>query len=303
VHRAPGDVEARSALHSALRRIADLGDHERWGRADAASQDAVVDVVSRLQGEGWEHARTATYAVGDRSHRVATLVHKESRVEFQLLPGGSFQMGGHDAPSVNHGLKLNEQPCHEVLVQPLLLGRVPLVQSQWDLKPATDDRRWAEPQLPMEGVTWDQSQGWLAQFADKLRLPSESEWEYACRAGTQGAFFWGDEAPERYAWFGAPRGEWRTYPPADHSEVPNAFGLVDMAGNVAEWCADHYASSYRGAPCDGSPRRLSRGDLRVVRGGDSFNLASHCRSAARNFASRHDAGAGIGFRVACDVQW
>ncbi|MGE0711006.1 MAG: formylglycine-generating enzyme family protein [Planctomycetota bacterium] len=304
VHRAPGDEEARAALRAALRRVADLGCRARWNQADAASQDVVIGVMARLLGETFVVSRAGTrHAAGGAWHRIATLRHARTGLELQLLPGGTFGMGGSEDESGRHPVRLNEQPRHEVHVPPFLLGRFPVRQCEWDLVGGIDARSWEGPRLPIEGVSWDAAEAWLASASGGLRLPSEAEWEYACRAGTQGAYYWGEDPDPRFCWFGAGPEEWRTHAPEAHEHAPNAFGLVDMSGNVAEWCQDHYVSTYRGAPCDGSARSTPRSDLRVIRGGDSFNTASHCRSAARNLSSRHARGAGIGFRAARDLPW
>ena len=300
VHRDPGDEEARAALRAGLRRLADLSEVERWEQAAPEAQDFVVITITRLLGPSFEHVKTRSHKAGGRGHRVARLRHRPSGVELQLIPGGLFWMGSDPGGGA---VRINEQPRHEVLIPPLLLGRYPLLQEQWDRIGGDDARTWSKPDLPIEGVSWDAARAWLEAAGDGLRLPSESEWEYACRARTETPFFWGARADERYCHFGAAPDHWRTHPPSEHDAFSNAFGLVDMAGNVGEWCEDHYKGSYRGAPCDGSPRAERRGDLRVVRGGDSYNPLSHCRSAARNLSARAARGAGIGFRVARDVPW
>ena len=292
----PGDPEARDALRALLRRIANLGDRVAWGAADACSQDLVIAALARQLAPAFRHIGTNVYAAGGESHRIAAFSHVESGAQLQLLPGGRYQRGGQGE------LRLRELPRHEVLTRPFLIGRMPLLQVEWDRVPGQDVRSWRRAELAIDGVSWDGARAWLSA-AGGLRLPSEAEWEFACRAGTTSAYFWGEEPDAAYAWFGSGGAEWETRAPALHAEFPNAFGLVDPAGNLAEWCEDHYVGDYHGAPRDGSARRELKGDLRVVRGGDTYNGSSHCRSAARNLASRGVQAGGIGFRVAASLVW
>ena len=285
----PADERARRRLQAELARLANLDDRHLWKQADPGSQDLVLQVVERLLGPAYELQGAGSYAVADQVHRIGAYVHLPTELVLHLLPGGSFVMGSNEGPE-------REQPTRTVHVAPLLLGRLPTTQASWDRVGGEDSRNWHGPELPVEGVTYHAVQTWLGVTGGGLRLPSEAEWEYACRAGSQSRFFWGDTMDEEFCWFGE-GAEWTTHPPSAHVDRPNAFGLVDMVGNVAEWCEDTYADGYEHAPSDGSPYR-GRSSLRVVRGGDSFNRASHCRTAYRSMTRATDRGAGIGFRVA-----
>lgn len=285
----PADPDARGALRSALRHLADLESRTAWNAAGPAAQDVVLAVLSRALGAAYEPAETATYSAGGVSHRIGSFLHRPSGVILQLLPGSSFQMGSdQDTP--------HERPVHAVRIQPLLVGRYPTCQAEWDRIGGRDERNWHGPGLPIEGVTWHEVQDWLTRAGGGLRLPSESEWEYACRAGTTTAYFWGDTMREDTCWYGDVHG-WQTHAPALHADRPNAFGLVDVAGNVAEWCEDAH-TDYRSAGADGVPRRRRWSKLRIIRGGDGFGPANRCRSARRAMVRSTDRGAGIGFRVA-----
>lgn len=290
----PGDPDARARLRAELSRLADLAEHRAWAEADRPAQDVVIAAVDTLLGAAYTHAGTRVFTAGGQTHRVATFVHGATGTALQLIPGGTFVMGSERRD--------HERPPHEVRVAPILIGRFPLLQAEWDRLPGSDERTFREPDLPIEGVSWQEAQAWLERAGDGLRFPSEAEWEFCCRAGTTSEFFWGDAMEPDHCWFGeqthlGPR----TRPPQAHAEKANAFGLVDMAGNVAEWCADVYVATYRGAPVDGAPRRTRFGRTRVVRGGDSFNAASHCRSAHRGVSRATDRGAGIGLRVTRSV--
>lgn len=291
LRRDPGNPELRGRLLASFARLADLGDREAWAQADPAAQDLVIHGVAQLLGAAFVFVGSQAYDAGGQRHRVGAFRHLRSGVVFQLVPGGRFVMGDPAGPF----------PTRQVQVAPLLVGRYPLLQAEWDAVGGTDERSWKQADLPIEGVSWRDVRGWLRATGDGLRLPSEAEWEYACRAGTTSQFFWGDRIDRRYCWFGEAAEIWTTHPPAEHDAFPNAFGLVDMSGNVHEWCEDTYAPLGRAQPRDGSPYTSALGGMHVFRGGDGFNPASHCRSAHRNGAHAADRGGGLGVRLARDV--
>lgn len=137
----------------------------------------------------------------------------------------------------------------------------------------------------MVSVSWNDAVAfceWLSKEEGKTyRLPTEAEWEYACRAGTSSAFYFGDRPEElkSYAWF---EGNSQSAPHAFAQRKPNAWGLYDMAGNVWEWCNDFYgAKYYRASPAD-NPRGPGEGEKRVLRGGAWSSSAENCSSFVRN---------------------
>ncbi len=289
--RAADDPDDRARLRAQLRRVADLEDRVAWRQAADAAQDLVIDAVVRLLGPSWAALDAGVFACNGEAHRVGVVRHLPSGIVFHLLPGGSFTMG-----SLAGGPF--ERPRHVARVAPLLLGRYPVLQREWDALalPGEDARTWVGPDLPIEGVTWEAARRWLERAG--LRLPREAEWEWACRAGTTSEWFWGPEPDPAWAWFGE-GGAWRSHPPAQHDARANAFGLVDASGNVAEWCEDAFAP-YPPPPGPAPPRRRAP---RVIRGGDSFNRPTFCRSAYRSWAAPGHAGAGIGLRAARDLPW
>jgi formylglycine-generating enzyme required for sulfatase activity len=212
------------------------------------------------------------------------------------LPAGEFWMGSADGA----GARADETPRHRVrLTRPFSLGACEVTAGQY----ARVLGRAAEgdPDLPAVNVSWDDAVAFcraLSALPDEkaagriYRLPTEAEWEYACRAGTTTAYHTGDHLSSRQAQFGQ-AGPW-----AVGQGAPNAWGLYDLHGNVWEWCFDAYtADYYRHAP-PADPRGLSGGPTRVLRGGGWDAPAADCRSAARRAARpgmRHPA---VGFRVA-----
>ena len=237
-----------------------------------------------------------------------------------LIPAGTFLMG---APDDEPDHSDDEGPQHDVRVSSFFMGRYPVTQAQWrfvagltqvnrelDLDPSNfkgDDH-------PVEKVSWHDA----VEFCDRLakhtgrpyRLPTEAEWEYACRAGTQTPFYFGKTLTTElanyngnYTYNDGSKGEYRkATTPVDHFGIANAFGLCDMHGNVREWCQDHWHGSYEGAPTDGSAW-LSKDEnaSRVVRGGSWLTYPWNCRSACRFYDSPDTRNNNVGFRVVCSA--
>jgi formylglycine-generating enzyme required for sulfatase activity len=217
-------------------------------------------------------------------------VRNQIAMELVWIPPGNFMMGSKDGRS-------NELPVHQVSIKDgFYMGRFEVTRPQWQALTGKDDPRWStcEGICPVTYASWDDAQK-LIQKLNQLndgfmyRLPSEAEWEYACRAGTTTAFAFGDSLSSDQANFNgnlpygsAAKGLFRDRPIAVGSFQPNAFGLYDMHGNVVEWCQDWYHSSYDSAPNDGSAW-LNGGNQthRVARGGSYGAEADAARSAFR----------------------
>ncbi len=219
--------------------------------------------------------------------------------EMISLPGGEFTMGSNEDGS--------ERPVHRVSIAPFALGKYPVTVAEWKACEAAggcagiqagDDER-----LPIANVSWTDAQqyvAWLAKVTNRpYRLPSEAEWEYAARGGTQTRYWWGNEIALGSA---NCRGCGEPYDPHRPLKVgsflPNPFGLYDMAGGVAEWVADCWHKDYHGAPANGSPWEAPDCSSHVLRGGSWKNDPSYLRAASRD---QYDAGVRYpthGFRVA-----
>ena len=237
-----------------------------------------------------------------------------------VIPGGSFVMG---SPSDEPERFSNEGPQHDVQVSDFWMGRYPVTQIQWravaampqqarELNP--DPSRFKGDNRPVEQVSWYDAVEFCARLSAHTgrayRLPTEAEWEYACRARTTTPFSFGDMiTPEvanyngSYVYNNGPKGENRgETTPVDHFKVANGFGLSDMHGNVYEWCQDHYHSSYEGAPKDGRAwvdENAEENASRVLRGGAWYTLPWVCRSAYRIYDYPRGSLTFIGFRVVC----
>lgn len=221
-------------------------------------------------------------------------------VEFVLVPAGSFQMGAD--PNFEEASS-DETPRHRVTIsKPFYLGRTEVTQEQWVAVMGVNSSSFKGRSNPVEKVSWDDVQTFIRKLNAMegkavYRLPTEAEWEYACRAGSTGKYSFGDDADAlgRYAWFRGNSGE-KTHPVAQLK--PNAWGLYDMHGNVWEWVQDWYDGSYYRSSPSTDPSGPSSGSTRVFRGG-SWNLVAVNARAAYRFNGRPDfRNVNLGFRLA-----
>ena len=233
----------------------------------------------------------------------ATCKEETTGMEFVYVPGGCFQMG---SPKSESGRYDNEGPVHEVCLKGFWMGKYEVTQAQWQVVMGKNPSYFKGADRPVEMVSWNDAQAFLKKLnaavetrgraSLQFRLPSEAEWEYAARAGTQTAYSFGDD-PARlgdYAWFDD-NSDKETHPVGQ--KKPNAFGLYDMHGNVWEWCQDTYGD-YNETPKDGSAYG-SLGDekAKVLRGGSWGVNPLNCRSANRDRNVPDDRNFLIGARV------
>ncbi len=273
-----------------------------------------------------------------RHHRVGRYFREElgegATLSMVFVPEGEFMMG---APATELESLDSERPQHLVRVPQFFMANTPITQAQWkavaalpqeerELNP--EPSRFTGENLPVERVSWYDA----VEFCQRLskatkreyRLPSEAEWEYACRAGTETPFHFGETITtelanyrgtdyEQYKLSGSygrgPKGEYREQTTAVGNFPANAFGLYDLHGNVWEWCLDDWHKNYEGAPVDGSAwleqydsktKSLSSDLSKVLRGGSWDYYPRYCRSAYRDrdvpaIVINND----IGFRVVC----
>ena len=224
--------------------------------------------------------------------------------EMVEMPAGSFLMGSKADPFASYPPSADETPQHAVSIKAFSLGKFEVTQEQWYALMGNLPSNFKGRTLPVEQVSWDDAQAFVKKLSEKTgkqyRLPSEAEWEYAARAGSQTAYSFGDDARElgRYAWFGENAGQ-TTHPVGE--KQPNAFGLYDMSGNVWEWTEDCWNDNYGGAPSDGRAWTTGACSKRVLRGGSWAFSPRYLRAANRNgdsTAVRFNYG--YGFRVARD---
>ena len=212
-------------------------------------------------------------------------------IEMVQIPGGQFIMG--DEEEI-------DAPPHEVVLRSFYMDATLVTQAQYEKLMQDNPSRWKAPKNPVEQVRWSDAvrfcnarsiqegltpcydlEDWTCDFeADGYRLPTEAEWEYACRAGTKTPYFMGNNASrlEEYAWFDQNAGG---HPQPVAQKQPNAWGLYDMCGNLWQWCHDFYQVDYYDQSPRENPQGPAAGDTRVVRGGAWKFSADSCRSGYR----------------------
>jgi formylglycine-generating enzyme required for sulfatase activity len=238
------------------------------------------------------HGVFAAFAIGQVEQRM------------RWIPAGTFVMG---SPEAELGRSDDEGPQHEVtLTRGYWLGETPVTQALWVAIMGSNPSTFTgDPQLPVEHVSWHDCQGFLARLDAQIaglgaRLPTEAEWERACRGGTRGATWVGDlsgesTAPEldAIAWYqGNSRQTQRV-----GGKAANPHGLYDMLGNVYEWCADAGMREYTAAPAM-NPVTDRQGSFRVIRGGSWIGGARFVRAASRYADGRGYRYGDLGFRLA-----
>jgi formylglycine-generating enzyme required for sulfatase activity len=226
--------------------------------------------------------------------------------EMIVIPAGTFTMG---SPDTGEGRYDTEGPQHEVTIaKPFAASKYDVTLADWDVCvsvggcPQAGDSGFGRGTRPVIHVSWDDAQtyvAWLSKMTGQpYRLLTEAEWEYAARAGTETAYFWGDEVGSGNAACDGCGSQWDNQQTAPvGSFAANTFGLHDMAGNVWQWVEDCYHASYNGAPGDGSAWTSGDCSRRVVRGGSWANPPAGMRSAFRNWAGIGNRGGSLGFRI------
>lgn len=224
-------------------------------------------------------------------------------MEFILIPAGEFMMG-----TLNN--KRDEGPLHRVTIsEPFYLGKYEVTQEQWFEVMGTVPSKFKNGDLPnntrpVEEVSWLDAQDFILKLnenenTDKYRLPSEAEWEYACRAGTNTTYSFGNDGSiiDEYAWvFNV--SDLQTHPVGQ--KKPNPWGLYDMHGNVQELVQDEYSNNYKYTPVDGSAYEREDFFIRVARGG-SWASSGYARSAVRDDVTKGDKSSLIGFRIVREI--
>jgi formylglycine-generating enzyme required for sulfatase activity len=225
----------------------------------------------------------------------ATQTRTFGGIEFVWCPPGTFVMG-------TPGDTEYEIPHQVTLTRGFWIGKYPVTQGQWFRVMGNNpsEFRSAGSDAPVENVPWDVAQAFCSTVSRiegiQCRLPTEAEWEYACRAGSTGPYCFDSPYPGDlldYAWFWENSGE-TTHPVGQ--KKPNDWGLHDMHGNVWEWCADWYEKYTKGPATD--PKGPRSGSSRVIRGGSWLHFAESCRSAYRSGDDPANRFNFLGFRVA-----
>jgi formylglycine-generating enzyme required for sulfatase activity/O-acetyl-ADP-ribose deacetylase (regulator of RNase III) len=325
LNAAPGDASLQDRYQGHLARLHPgnalglLRSREAWQRADPILQDAAILLVSRKLPSGWTWLETRRYSCGGQTHRIAAFKFEPLEIRFHLIPGGHTLRGtadpvaeaaywkereveGEEAQRLTGRTFADESPVHELIIPPLLVAQAPLSREEYARFPRPTYpvpeqyfyERTPGPRRPVHGSDPSIFDAPIAQMGgEAVRLLSESEWEFACRAGTTTRYYWGDTFDERFCWHeGNSDGE--PHPSAPHQERANAFGLIDMLGNVHELCRDTYNDNtyrdsaeilreegYPDAPSDHRAVVVEGQRGRILRGGSGWSRPFECRSASR----------------------
>ena len=216
------------------------------------------------------------------------------RLQMLSIPAGTFLMG---APESEEGSSDYQRPQHRVSVPSFYMGKYPVTQAQYAEIMGVSPSYFQGADRPVETVSWHDAVAFCQKLSQRTqqqyRLPSEAEWEYACRAGTTTPFYFGEIISPAVA-------NYRSEETTIVGSFPaNSYGLCDMHGNILEWCADKYHGNYMGAPVDGSVWNNDRNQTYVLRGGCWYSKLSYCRSAARIYYQPNYRCSYFGFRVVC----
>ena len=208
-------------------------------------------------------------------------------MEFVKIPAGSFLMGSPE----NEKERFPDEQQHEVTILPFTIQATPVTRKQYhDVLGENPSHFKNDWHAPVDRVSWHDAQRFIAalnkkESTDVYRLPSEAEWEYACRAGSTGSAYFGEDSVGKYAWYYENSNK-KTHPVGQ--KLPNAFSLYDMLGNVWEWCEDIYAANYK--PTDS--------DTRVLRGGSWDYRHAFLRSTIRGWGAPVNRNFSTGLRLA-----
>ncbi|MCP4408103.1 MAG: SUMF1/EgtB/PvdO family nonheme iron enzyme, partial [Gammaproteobacteria bacterium] len=213
-------------------------------------------------------------------------------MEFAWVPEGCFQMGSNEGDS-------DEKPVHEVCVDGFWMGKYEVTQGQWEKIMGDNPSKFKKgDHYPVEQVSWDDVQGFIkrlnAKGQGRFRLPTEAEWEYACRSGGKQEKYCGGNNVDRVAWYGKNSGR-KTHPVG--KKAANGLGLYDMSGNVWEWVSDWYNKNYYRNSPKNNPKGPSSGARRVLRGGGWYRYPTNVRAANRDGGTPGDRYGDLGFRL------
>jgi hypothetical protein len=233
----------------------------------------------------------APVAVGPKAGDVKVLdLPGGVKLELCWIPAGEFMMGSNESD--------DEKPVHRVkIAKGFWMGKYPVTQEQYEAVTGDNPSYFKGDRNPVEQVSWDEAVAFCGEIG--ARLPTEAEWEYACRAGSKTAYYTGNREADlaRAGWYETNSGA-KTQPVG--KKVANAWGLYDMHGNVWEWCQDWYDKSYYENSPDEDPQGPGSGSARVLRGGSWINPPVNCRSANRRRDFPDYRYVTIGFRVCLD---
>jgi formylglycine-generating enzyme required for sulfatase activity len=280
---------------------------------DAETRMRAQNILTKIWFNPWPFdAREARRLQEEAAKALGTPVEKEVDLEggvnlkLALIPAGDFEMG---SPETEKSRFASEGPQHKVrITEAFYMGTTEVTQRQWKAVMGNNPSKFQGDDLPVADVSWKDCQEFLKKLSTKerktYRLPTEAEWEYACRAGSTMPFAFGETISAgqanyngHYVYGNGKDGENREEPTPVASFIRNAWGLHDMHGNVWEWCEDWYDENYYRISPASDPTGPAQGTSRVGRGGSWYLPPSVCRSASRGWITPYVRDHFVGFRV------
>jgi len=224
-------------------------------------------------------------------------------MELVMIPAGSFRMGG---DKTLEQAEDHENPIHTVsFSKPLLMGKYAVTQAHWAVVMDNNPSKFEDDLRPVETISWHDAQDFIEALNNRedtkgYRLPTEAEWEYAARAGSESAYAFGSESVrlDEFAWY-KKNAQNQTHPVGQLA--PNAWGLYDMHGNVHEWCQDWFDRGYYSQSPSQAPGGPAEGLAKSLRGGDWGSDRWYCRCASRSLGSPSRRSNRVGFRIIKDI--
>jgi formylglycine-generating enzyme required for sulfatase activity len=267
------------------------------GRVEFIVADVAVQIAKLSESVSKANPKVVTKAVPKAGRAMTIDLGGGTEMTLLWIPSGTFRMG---SPNNESGRGGNEGPEHEVTISKgFWMGKYEVTQEQYEQVTGHNPSNVKADNNPVESVSWDDANKFCETMVKKtgkaVRLPTEAEWEYACRAGTTTKYYAGNGLSDlvKTGWYRNTEGGIH---PVGQKE-PNPFGLYDMLGNVWEWCEDRYDEDYYRHSPGKDPRGPATGSSRVFRGGSWYAYATRCRAAQRNARSPGHSESGLGFRV------
>lgn len=278
----------------AVDKVSILDDAEAWQAASASEKLRIADPLIQAA-PGFTSVRVVAVGEGGLTpHHVVVCTHGVTGLDFALIPGGQFMLG---SPDTERGRSSSEGRTLADVREPFLLARTEATVGSWARVFTGDDVGEPESKLPVVSVSWYSAREFCTRSL--LRLPTEVEWEWACRAGSNTSFWAGDNEAdvERVDLVASVRTR-LSGPAVVGSKASNPFGLFDMHGNVSEWCEDRFEPRFMR---DESLTRSLHAEYRVIRGGSFARSSTFARSASRLWDFTHHSSNDVGFRPACSL--
>ena len=298
-----GSIDKVGNMYTIYLRMIDVATGEILTSATSDCNEGIEEVVVKSTGEavagllGQSNPSSGggSYTQKDKPKEI---IGSLPGMKFVTIPSGSFRMGSNDGDKV-------ERPVHTVNISSFQMMTTEVTQAQWQAVMGSNPSNFKGDNLPVEQVSWDDCHEFISKLNQRdpgkgYRLPTEAEWEYACRAGSTTMYYNGDNYSDldRIAWY-YNNSDRKTHPVGQ--KLPNAWGLYDTLGNVWEWCEDWFHENYNGAPSDGSAWRSPSGNLRVLRSGSWYDPPNFCQIAFRDRYPPNHKLYQTGFRLVRDV--